>query len=419
MTKHGSAGFTLIEVLGVLVITAVIATGVWSVTESVTRGQVQGMGDADRASAVAAIDRVLRSALGQATLGTLAAPNAGPVQVVVAGSGTTEADTLVVLRAEATPMTNATRACPGGGACLHLVGDFSEVIERGEVLLVSAPAMGARVYRVTGAPTDTRAACGADCEEEVSCPTYQESPAAQVVAVVSSKYYPNGVPVPVERIGVPCDQSFYANGDRCEERRAAVPAARPLREWRCNARGRVSAYTQVPVAELTTSVFRFPPAGAAPTHSGALLTPRVRTQRVTVSRFFVRRDGTRGAPVLMRQTGLTPAGAWNAPAPVAGPITSLRVETLHTGETAWRRGVGVDEAALAHTLANSNYRSASAPSAAGEPGFAFLRGYHDVGAVRIRFTVPTPQLDGTTREVPHVTVVSTNGATRGGSEGGW
>ena len=48
--SHRSAGFTLIEVLGVLVVTAVIATGVWSVTESVMRGHVQAMNDDDRAS---------------------------------------------------------------------------------------------------------------------------------------------------------------------------------------------------------------------------------------------------------------------------------------------------------------------------------------------------------------------------------
>jgi hypothetical protein len=298
------------------------------------------------------------------------------------------------------------------------VGDFSNVIEEGEVLLVSAPAMGARVYRVTGAPRDTRAACGADCEEEVSCPTFDESPAEEVLAVVSSRYYYNGVATPSVRVGVPCEQSFYANGDRCEELRARVGAARPKREWRCNARGRVSAYTEVPVAELTTSTFRFPSAGGAPVQSGASLTPRVRTQRVTASRFFVRRATARAAAVLMRQTGLDAAGEWNAAAPVAGPIGAFQVETLHSGETEWRRGVGVDDAALEHTPSNANYRYVATPTAAGAAGFSFLRGYHDVAAVRIRFNVPTPQPDGATRDVAHVTVVSTNGATRGGSEGG-
>jgi hypothetical protein len=416
MTMHRSAGFTLIEVLGVLVVTAVIATGVWSVTESVTRGHVQAMNDDDRGTAVASIDRVLRNALRQATLGTLAAPNAGPVQVLVAGTGATASDTLLVLRAEFAPITNSTRPCPRGGACLLLVGDHSATIREGEVLLVSAPAMGARVYRVTGEPEATRAVCGADCEEEVVCPAFTDEPAEQVLVVTGGTYTraaPPAGPTPVTA----CRQTYYEDGGVCTERRQRVNAPRPRREWSCRARSRVSAYTEVPVAEMTTAL-GFPDAGA-PTQSGASLTPRVRTQRVTASRFFVRRDGTRAAPVLVRQTGLGADGAWNAAVPVGGPVATLEVETLHAGETAWRRGVGVDAAALVHSTANANYAYTSFPTATADPGFSFRRGYHDVGAVRVRFTVPTEQADGTTLDVPYVTVVATNGGTRHGSEGGW
>jgi hypothetical protein len=411
--SHRSAGFTLIEVLGVLVVTAVIATGVWSVTESVTRGHVRAMNDDDRASAVASIDGVLRNALRQATLGTLAAPNAGPVQVLVAGTGATSSDTLLVLRAEYAPITNSTRPCPGGGACLLLVGDHSRVIGEDEVLLVSAPAMGARVYRVTGAPRPTRAACGADCEEEIVCPTFTDERAEEVWVVTGA----TETPPPPGGSPSACRQTYYEDGRVCTERRDLVSAPRPKRTWDCSARGRVSAYTEVPVAELTVAL-GFPDVGA-PTQSGASLTPRVRTQRVTASRFFVRRDGTRGAPVLVRQTGLDDGGAWNAAVPVGGPVATLEVETLHTGETAWRRGVGVDAAALAHSTGNPNYAYTSFPTATAEPGFSFRRGYHDVGAVRVRFTVPTEQADGTVRNVPYVTVVATNGGTRHGSEGGW
>lgn len=418
MTMHRSAGFTLIEILGVLVITAVIGTGVWSVTESVTRGQLQSMDDVDRSSAVASIDRVLRNAVRQATLGTLAAPNVGPVQVVVSGSGVAAGDTLVVLRAEAAPITNSTRPCPGGGACLYLVGDHSVRIRPGQILLVSAPAMGARVYQVTGAPRATRAVCGADCEEETVCPTYATQPAAQMTVVVRGLLYRNGSPTP--EVLPYCPQTFFENAaTRCVEERAPAPAPRPKRLRQCVARGRVSAYTEVPVADLTTSAFRFPAGGAVPTQSGAALTPRVRTQVVAASRFFVRSGGTRGAPVLVRQTGLAAGGAWNAAAPVGGPVSALEVETLHAGESAWRRGVGVDDAALAHSTSNSNYAYTGAPTVGGDPGFAFRRGYHDVGAVRIRFTVPTSRGGGPTVQVPYTVVIATNGATRGGSEGGW
>jgi hypothetical protein len=353
----------------------------------------------------------------QAALGTLSAPNAGPVQVVVAG-GAVAADTLVLLRAEAHPMSNSTRPCPAGGACLYLVGGFSGTISVGELLLVSAPALGARVYRVTAAPRDTRAACGADCEEEVACPTYQDVPTDRPVVVISSTMDTAGSAPPRVRAGIPCGQSVYSDGSVCTERRDTVGATETRREWSCSARGRVSAYTEVPVRELTTTAFRFPPAGTAPTQSGAYLTPRVRTQRVTASRFFTRREGARGAPVLVRQTGVDASGAWNAAVPVAGPVTSLEVETLHTGETEWRRGVGVDAATLAHDPSNTNYVY-NAALLAGEPGFAFRRGYHDVGAVRIRFTVPSEQADGTVRQKSYVTLVATNGATQGGSEGGW
>lgn len=416
MTTHRSAGFTLIEVLGVLVITAVIATGVWSVAESVTRGHLQAMNDDDRGTAVASIEGVLRNALRQATVGTLAAPNAGPVQVLVAGAGATSSDTLLVLRAEAGPITNSTRPCPGGGACLLLAGDHRGPIGEGDVLLVSAPAMGARVYRVAGAPRPTRAVCGADCEEEVVCPNFTDELPADVMVVTGGTYTratPPAGPTPVTA----CRQTYYEDGGVCMERRRLAAPPRPKRVWDCAARSRVSAYTEVPVAELTTAL-GFPDVGS-PTQSGASLTPRVRTQRVTASRFFLRRDGTRGTPVLVRQTGLGHGGAWNPAVPVGGPVATLEVETLHAGETAWRRGVGVDAAALVHSTGNANYVHTSSPTATAEPGFSFHRGYHDVGAVRVRFTVPIAQADGTTRNVPFVTVVATNGGTRHGSEGGW
>ncbi len=397
-------GFTLIELLGVLVITAVIAAGVWSVTESVARGQVRGMEDADRSAAVAAVERVLRDAIREAAAGTLAAPNAGPVQVAVA-----ESDTLSLLRAEGAPMTVSTRPCAGGGACLHLVGDHTDVLSVGNVVLVSAPAMGARVYRVASGPRVTRAACGADCPEEVACPTFTDEPAPDAEVVTSSVVYTPGAP-PSPR-GGPCEQTYYADGSRCAEVRTAVAVMR--RNWRCQVRGTVSAYTEVPVAEVG---FGFP-ASAFPGQSGAALTPRVRAQRVTPSRFYVARAGARSTPLLVRQTGLDGTGVWNPAAPVGGPVSSLEVETLHAGETAWRRGVGVDGVALEHSTGNPNYVYASTP--AGEPGFAFRRGYHDVGAVRVRFTVPTTRADGGVAQVPYAVVVATNGATRGGSEGGW
>ncbi|HEX8361203.1 MAG TPA: prepilin-type N-terminal cleavage/methylation domain-containing protein [Longimicrobium sp.] len=401
MNRHG---FTLIELLGVLVITAVIAAGVWSVTESVTRGQARSMEDADRSATVASVERVLRDAIRQATAGTLAAPNAGPIQVVVA-----ESDTLLLLRAEGVPMTVSTRPCPGGGACLHMVGDHAGVLKVGEVLLVSAPAMGARVYRVGAGPRATRAPCGADCPEEVACPTFTDEAAADAEVVTASVVYAPGAPAS-PRSG-PCEQTYYADGSHCAEVRTTVSAAR--RNWRCEVRGTVSAYTEVPVVEVD---FHFP-AGAPPGQSGAALTPRVRAQRVTPSRFYVSRAGARSAPLLVRQTGLDGTGTWNSATPVGGPVSALEVETLHAGETTWRRGVGVDDVALEHSTANPNY--AYAFSATGEPGFAFRRGYHDVGAVRVRFTVPTERADGTVAQVAYSVVVATNGATRGGSEGGW
>ena len=400
-----TGGFTLIELLGVLVITAVIATGVWSVAESVTRGQVRSIEDADLGAAATAIERVLRDAIRQAAAGTLAAPNAGPVQVVVA-----ESDTLLLLRAEGAPMTVSTRPCAGGGACLHLVGEHRSALKPGDVLLVSTPAIGARVYRVAAAPRVTRAPCGADCPEEVACPSFADEAAADAEVVTASVLYVPGAPAS-PRSG-PCEQTYYADGSRCAEVRTAVPVAR--RNWQCQVRGTVSAYTQVPVAEVD---FRFPAGAALPAQSGAALTPRVRAQRVTPSRFFVRRTGARSAPVLVRQTGLDGSGAWQTATPVGGPVTALAVETLHAGETAWRRGVGVDEAALEHSSSNPNYVYAS--SASGEPGFAFRRGYHDVGAVRVRFTMLTARANGTVAQVPYAVVVATYGATRGGSEGGW
>ncbi|CAA9353563.1 MAG: hypothetical protein AVDCRST_MAG68-3839 [uncultured Gemmatimonadetes bacterium] len=404
MNRERRAGFTLIELLGVLVITAVIATGVWSVAESVTRGQVRSMEDADRGAAVASVERVLRDAIRQATAGTLAAPNAGPVHVGVA-----ESDTLLLLRADGTPMTVSTRPCAGGGACVHLVGDHTGVLKQGDAVLVSAPAMGARVYHVTAGPRATHAPCGADCAEEVACPTFADEAAADAEVVTGSVFYPPGAPGS-PRSG-PCEQTYYADGSRCAEVRTAVPATR--RNWRCEVRGTVSAYTEVPVAELALGF----PASTYPAQSGAALTPRVRAQRVTPSRFFVARAGARSVPLLVRQTGLDDAGAWTRAVPVGGPVSALEVETLHAGETAWTRGVGVDGAALEHSTSNPNY--VYAPAASGEPGFAFRRGYHDVGAVRVRFTVPTTRADGGVAEVPYVVVVAANGATRGGSEGGW
>jgi type II secretory pathway pseudopilin PulG len=376
MRGRSTAGFTIAELLIVLLVGGVLALGVARLADA-----VGGMGEAGRSAAEAralewAAERALRRALADAGAGLLSAPNLGGVGVRIAeGAGGAPADTLVVLRGEGGALPVATRSCPGAeSACLALVGDQRAALRTGTLLIVGERAGGLRALQLTAEPELFFAPCGADCPERLVC-TVSACASQTFARVVGSVRQPGGAPS-----FAPCPQAHFPDGSSCREVVQLIDLG-PRQEPACAAPTETSAFTALRYAERTTLLgFPAPPHGL--TQGGAGAAPAVRAIPVRATRFWVRDE------TLVRQNGLNADGGWRAAVSLAAPVRGLQVETLHSGR--WHRGAGVGAEDLVPSSTNPNYLWSAAPDPSGrEPAWRFLRGHHSISAVRLRYLYQT------------------------------
>jgi prepilin-type N-terminal cleavage/methylation domain-containing protein len=404
MRARGRAGFTIAELLVVLLVGGLLALGVARMADV-----IGGMGEAGRSAAEAralewAAERALRRALEDAGAGLPSAPNLGGVGVRIgSGADGVPADTLVVLRADGPGVAVATRGCPGDTpGCLALVGDQRAWLGAGRLLTVGERAGGLRALQISAEPELFFAPCGADCPERLAC-TVSAGASQTFARVVGSVREPGGVPS-----FAPCPHAHFPDGSSCREVVQAIEVG-PRQEPACAAAAETSAFTAVRYVERTAMLgFPAPPYGL--TRGGAGAVPAVRAVPARATRFWVREGET-----LVRQNGLSPAGEWRQPVSLAAPMRGLQVETLHGG--VWHRGVGVGEAEMVPSSANPNYLWSAAPDTTGrEPGWRFRRGHHTISAVRLRYLYRTATVaHGLPRDEEAWVVVDTRALLGGGT----
>lgn len=380
-------GFTVLEAMIAIAVAGILMSGLWAMMDQMGREELHRWEEANRRSANFNIERLLAPALRSAGAGMPSTLNLGGIHIRTAGAAS---DTLFVLRGDGERIRVASRGCSSGAAsCIAVLGDQRGALPAGSAVVYGTEGTHMGVGLVTSTAT-FRAPCGADCAGRVDA-TFAPTPAPDLRYVQGSTT--GGIPS-----AQPCEQPVYPDGTRCDEVEGVRSLAPPApRSYLASSPERV--FTEVRVSGLG-GAWRVPnPYTVTALRAGAGSTPAPLLQKVRAERFWVRtQDST-----LVRQTEPT-AGGWARTAALAAPVVSLRVETLHHGETAWRRGIGLAAADMTHSASNPNFlRQAAGPAA--PRAWRFLRGYHSVAEIRAHYElIQGARTTAPVREAHRITV---------------
>ncbi|MDB4952249.1 MAG: hypothetical protein JWM27_4898 [Gemmatimonadetes bacterium] len=370
----GRAGFTMIELLVVLVVAAALAGMAWTLAQVGTSLHRSELRRADAERTRRNVESAVGRALEQAARDGISAPNLGMLRASAATSPDgSPADTLLVLRTTGVALPVASRPCRAGapGSCIALRGDRTGALRPGTLLVVGSARIGYRLLLAGAVQPAYAAPCGADCVPAAFCPVTLVRGVA-VTEVIAGTLAPGGTTAPS------CAESYYPDGSRCVETRA-VRAAAPRARSACAPAGTSALYTDVATTDLTAALgFPAPREWSGVSGGGS---PAVAAMPVEPARFWTAPDGAERA--LLLQRGLTAGGDWTPARRVAGPLASLQVEAAHEDAAGWSRGDGVDGAGLA----SSPNRSAASSPEAGAVGYTYARGYHTLVAVRVTVAV--------------------------------
>lgn len=395
------AGFTLIELIVVLLVASIVAAMAWTLAQVGTSVHLSELRRADAERTRRNLETSVGRALEQTARAGFSAPNLGMLRTGLANTADgAPADTLILLRSIGAALPVASRACRVASAsiCITLRGDRANAVRPGVLLAVGSSRVGYRLLQVTSVDGPYAAPCGADC------------PAATFCSVAGS----TGIPVVEVLLGTrstggaapSCSESFYPDGSRCQETRAVRTTA-PRTRSVCSATGAQALFTDLRTTNRTAAL-GYPAAREWSGVSGGGA-PAVAAVPVEPLRLFTAPEGSALAVHLTR--GLTAGGSWNAARRVAGPVASFRVETQHLGAPGWTRGDGVDAA----TLAVIPNRVTHTVPGAGALGYTYARGYHTLVAVRLETDVVGMNREGTRTTEPLRILQSLAALARGGA----
>lgn len=395
-------GFTVVELLVVLVVVSIVGAMAWTLAQVGTSIHLRELRRADAERTRRNVEASVGRAMAQAARAGFSSPNLGMLRVGTAtGAAGRPADTLVLLRATGAALPVASRACrvTGASVCITLRGDRAAEVRAGDVLAVGSERIGYRLLQVASVEGPYTAPCGADCPAATFC-SVASSAGVNVVEVLLGTRNSDGT------AAASCSESFFPDGSRCVETRVTrttPPRARSV----CSATGAEAAFTDLRTSDRTAAL-GFPPARewSAISGGGAPAVAAVPVEPVRVH------PAPEGSELAIHQArGMTASGAWNAARRVAGPVASFRVETQHEGTSGWSRGDGVDRT----TLATSPNRVTHSNPGAGAPGYTYVRGYHTMVAVRLETDVVGMNREGTRTTEPIRILQSLSSLARGGA----
>jgi prepilin-type N-terminal cleavage/methylation domain-containing protein len=365
-------GYTLIEVILGLALTAIIGGIIFSLVQVGTNVQRDAWRNADIATTRRNVQSVIAAELARSARGAVSAPNFGPIHVLTSGSGPSARDELIISSATGLALRVASRPCRSAAAnCFVLIGDHRAEIEQHALLAVGAALSGYRILQVNGAPAAFTALCGLDCPAQPVC--------SVATVAVSPQTFVAGAVLPDGTTAGSCAESYYPDGTQCIETRASRPLPSGVRAT-CTTSTTNIIFTEITFADRTAAV-GYPSIASWSRVSAGPALP-VAAVPIEVTRFRIAADAT-GQTALVRERGLTSTGAWNAPTRVAGPVTALEVETIHAGESSFERGTGVTAAMMTVTGNPNRIEHLTAPGA-GTVGYQYRKGYHTIVGVRLR-----------------------------------
>jgi prepilin-type N-terminal cleavage/methylation domain-containing protein len=386
--SRSRTGFTLVELLVVLVVVAIAGAMAWTLAQVGTSVHLRELRRADMERTRRNLETSVGRALEQTGRAGFSAHNLAMLRAGVANTASgAAADTLVLLRSTGAALPVASRPCRVAGAsvCVALRGDRADAVRPGDLLAVGSSRVGYRVLQVTSVEGPYAAPCGADCPAASFCAAGASSPGVGVVEVMLGTHSSGGAVAPS------CSESFFPDGSRCVETRA-IRTTPPRTRSVCSATGAQALFTDLRASDRTGAL-GFPPAREWSGISGGGA-PAVAAVPVEPLRLYPVAEGAELALHLAR--GMAPGGRWNDARRVAGPVASFRVETAHAGIPGWTRGDGVDHAALA-TSPNRVTHTAPGPDAL---GYTYARGYHTIVAARLETDVVGMNREGTRTTEP-------------------
>ncbi len=395
-------GFTIVELLVVLVVVAIAGAMAWTLAQVGTSVHLRELRRADAERTRRNLETSVGRALEQTARAGFSAHNLGMLRAGVASTASgAAADTLVLLHPTGAALPVASRPCRMASAavCFALRGDHAGALRPGDLLAVGSSRVGYRVLQVTSIDGPYAAPCGADCPAATFCPV-AASPGVSVVEVLLGTRQSDGA------TSASCSESFFPDGSRCVETRA-LRTTPPRTASVCSTTGAQALFTDLRTTDRTGAL-GFPPAREWSGMSGGGA-PAVAAVPVEPLRLVPVAEGAELAIHLAR--GMAPGGRWNPARRVAGPVASFRVETEHAGTPGWARGDGVDRAALA---ASPNRASRTTP-APGALGYTYGRGYHTIVAVKLETDIVGMNREGTRTTEPMRIVQSLGSLAQGGA----
>lgn len=382
-------GFTLAEVLIALLLGAMLLGGIWTLIDIMGRQQHHARKSTDIGNAATVAWAQMSTDLARTGHGLISTHNWSGVHIQAGGEEGAEADTLTVFWSDGPAYPVSTQSCEDEpNSCIAVVGSVADSFSIGDLVVVAMGRLGARLYQVQSIASPRVAPCGADCATpQISCADVAQAPYIAPVVVGSALY--DAIGNLIESRATPCEQSYFPDGNRCVETVVMQVVGDSL----------ASACTLTPTPERTytdlvlvdrSNVFGLLDPPAFSLRSGALGTPQVIVQKLGFARYWV--DYTQASPTLVKQRSLETDGRFGIALPVAYEVENLRVDVQHADSGGFVRGVGIEEAMLERSLANSNFvRATDHETNPNARGYSFHISYQTIAAVRVRMRIRSPE----------------------------
>lgn len=418
-SRSSQRGFTTVEVVIGLVLGTVLVAAIFALAQVTQKQKQMTRQETNLLSSGANISSLVRQDLEQAGLGLMAAPNISGINVFVGAADGQPSDTLTVLEGEGLVWRNSAYECQSGDAnCVALLTQSGDSLQVGELLMIGNAKTGGKIVQVTDVSEPYTAACGADCgNERFSC----SEPIVGTIEddTLTSSTTTSSDGSTTNTSSDPCEQPYFEDGSSCSESYDLAGVGDETSTSCSATASSTMEYVDITYQDRTTA-FGYPDLASFTRLSGVDGTPAVRTRQVRFARYFLDHANAEH-PALVKQVEMNADGTFASPQPVAGDITSFKVQVQHQDTTSLTRGVEVFSSDLTMDEGtNPNYEENLSAGGSGlAPGFAFQRSYRTIGAVRLTFSVLTRQKfagseDDQRRRIETSTLVATPNLLEGG-----
>lgn len=408
LMRRRSRGFTLLETIVAVSVAAVLVGIIATVVSMIARNKRDLVARGEMVGTTVQTEEVLRRDIERAGHRLFSTYNVSGVNAIVTDPNTTPSDTLILLLARGRAILNSSKPCSmlGGSDCMVLVGDVTQELAAGDLVLTGNPQLGGRILQITDVRGPITLPCGTDCAGERIATTRITTGVILDSVVVSRTIIWKDGRETTEAGACPALEQNPA-WDRCIEHKELRTVGESVTIGGAQTAGGLWTYTEVAFVDRTSDPFGYPTATTWTSQSGSYGIPAVYTQLIDFARYYVdSRGGDR--PMLVRQGTITPNGRFGPAEPVAFGVDNLRVYTQHRGTPSFVRGVGLKQSDLMPDAGNPNYRETSSiGSGAVTRGYEFLQSYMTIASVRVQYDLLKLNNEEVVQRIPIAVQVAT------------